>query len=78
MADFTIASLKSCEESQSMFQTLSIKVITTIPIELIQTYEKYNSLIGVNDLDYWPVDLDLFGFIFTFSTVSIGVLKQVD
>ena len=47
-------------------------------MELMQTYDKNDGVIGVDDLDHWPVDSDAFGFLSTVSsTVSIDVLEQV-
>ena len=47
-------------------------------MELMQTYDKNDGVVGVDDLDRWPVDSDAFGFLSTVSsTVSIEALKQV-
>lgn len=47
-------------------------------MELMQTYDKIDGVVGVDDLDRWPVDSDAFGFLFTLSsTMSIEALKQV-
>ena len=47
-------------------------------MELMQTYDKNDGVVGVDDLDRWPVDSDAFGFLSTVSsTVSIEVLEQV-
>lgn len=45
---------------------------------LMQKYEKVDGVVGVDDLDRWPIDSDAFGFLSaTSSTGSIEVLKQV-
>ena len=47
-------------------------------MELMQTYDKNDEVVGVDDLDRWPVDSDAFGFLSTVSsTVSIEALEQV-
>ena len=47
-------------------------------MELMQTYDENDGVVGVDDLDRWPVDSDAFGFLSTVSsTVSIEVLEQV-
>ncbi|KAB8069051.1 hypothetical protein BDV29DRAFT_59736 [Aspergillus leporis] len=73
-----IAGLESCIESpQSKSQTLSIKAIATMTMDLMQTYEKDNGVVGVDDLDLWPVDSDAFSFLSTTSSAgSIEALKQ--
>lgn len=46
-------------------------------MELMQTYDKNDGLVGVDDLDRWPVDSDAFGFLSTVpSTVSVEALEQ--
>ena len=47
-------------------------------MELMQTYDKNDGVLGVDDLDRWPVDSDAFEFLSTVSsTVAIEALKQV-
>ena len=47
-------------------------------MELMQTYDKNDGVVGVDDLDRWPVDSDAFEFLSTVSsTVAIEALKQV-
>ena len=47
-------------------------------MELMQTYDKHDGVVGVDDLERWPVDSDAFGFLSTVSsTASIEALEQV-
>lgn len=47
-------------------------------MELMKTYDKNDGVVGVDDLDCWPVDSDTFGFLSRVSsTMSIEALKQV-
>jgi hypothetical protein len=47
-------------------------------MELMQKYEKDDGLVGVNDLNRWPVDSDAVGFLSAVSSgTSIKALKQV-
>lgn len=47
-------------------------------MELMQKYEKGDGVLGVDDLDRWPIDSNAFGFLTTTSsTESIEVLRQV-
>ena len=47
-------------------------------MELMQKYEKGDGVLGVDDLDRWPIDSNAFGFLTTTSsTESIDVLRQV-
>lgn len=62
----------------NQIQALSILVLSIIMMELMQTYDKNDRVVGVDDLDRWPVDSDAFGFLSTVSsTVSIEALEQV-
>ncbi|KAB8235851.1 uncharacterized protein BDW43DRAFT_308662 [Aspergillus alliaceus] len=46
-------------------------------MDLMRTYEKDNGVVGVDDLDLWPVDSDAFSFLsMTSSAGSIEMLKQ--
>lgn len=47
-------------------------------MELMQKYVKDDGMVGVDDVDRWPVDSDAFGFLSAISTTeSIETLKQV-
>lgn len=74
-----VAGLELCVDNKpSQSQGLSIKAVATITMELMQKYEKGDGVVGVEDLDRWPIDSDAFGFLATTSsTRSIEVLKQV-
>ena len=78
-ADVAIAGLESCVDClPNQVQTLSIQALSTIMMELMQTYDKNDGVLGVDDLDRWPVDSDAFEFLSTVSsTVAIEALKQV-
>ncbi|KAI1906768.1 hypothetical protein LOZ65_006831 [Ophidiomyces ophidiicola] len=59
-------------------QTRSIKALSIITMELMQKYEKEDGLIGVDDLDRWPIDSSAVDFLIaTSSASSIDELKQV-
>lgn len=47
-------------------------------MELMQTYDKNDGVVGVDDFDRWLVDSDAFEFLSTVSSImSIKALKQV-
>jgi hypothetical protein len=59
-------------------QSDCIKAIASITMELMQKYEKDDGMVGVDDLDRWPVDSNAFGFLLATSTTeSLEGLKQV-
>ena len=78
-ADVAIAGLESCVDClPNQVQAPSIQALSTITMELMQTYDKNDGVVGVDDLDRWPVDSDAVGFLSTVSsTVAIEELKQV-
>ena len=47
IVNFIIASSESCGESQPMSQAMSVKAIAIITMELMQTYEMDNGVVGV-------------------------------
>lgn len=48
-------------------------------MELMQKYIKDNEMVGVDDLDRWPVDSAAFGFLSAISAAtSIEALKEVN
>lgn len=47
-------------------------------MELMETRDKNDGAVGVDNLDHWPVDSDSFEFLSTVSSpVAIEALKQV-
>ena len=78
-ADSNIAGLESCVDClPDQVQAFSMRPLSSIMMELMQTYDKNDGVVGVDDLDCWPVDSDAFGFLSTASsTVTIEALKQV-
>lgn len=74
-----VGGLELCvEHMPNQSQSLSIKAVATITMVLMQKYEKVDGVVGVDDLDRWPIDSDAFGFLSaTSSTGSIEVLEQV-
>lgn len=78
-ADVNIAGLEFCVDClPNQVQALSIRPLSNIMMELMQTYDKNDGVVGVDDLDRWPVDLEAFGFLSTVSsTAAIEGLKQV-
>lgn len=75
----SIGGLELCvEHKANQSQDLSIKAVATITMELMQKYGKGDGVMGVDDLDRWPIDSDAFGFLATTSSSgSIEVLRQV-
>lgn len=75
----TIAGLESCVDClPNQAQKHSLQALSTVVMELMQTYGKDDGVVGVDDLDRWSVDSDAFGFLSTVSsTVSVEALKQV-
>jgi hypothetical protein len=73
------ANLESCQKRlPSETQSTHIKSLGGISMELMQKYTKDNGMVGVDDLDRWPVDSDAVGFLSAISTTtSIEALKQV-
>ncbi|KAJ6027956.1 hypothetical protein N7540_003532 [Penicillium herquei] len=73
-----IASLEMCVECPSgQAQTLYIKRLASITMEIMQKYEKEDGMVGVDDVERWPVDSDSFGFLSALlTTKSIESLKE--
>jgi hypothetical protein len=46
-------------------------------MQLMQKCEKEEGVVGIDDLDRWPVDSDAFGFLSAISTNSITSLQKV-
>ncbi|KAJ5216813.1 hypothetical protein N7468_009821 [Penicillium chermesinum] len=67
-----------CIESRpSEIQKVYIKALSSITMEIMQKYVKDDGVVGVDDVDRWPVDSDAFGFLAALSTVkSIESLKD--
>ena len=59
-------------------QKVYIKTLASITMEIMQKYVKDDGMVGVDDVERWPVDSDAFGFLSTLSTTkSIESLKEV-
>ena len=59
-------------------QNVYIKKLASITMEIMQKYVKDDGMVGVDDVDRWPVDSDAFGFLSALSTAkSIDSLKEV-
>ncbi|KAJ5988269.1 hypothetical protein N7481_003479 [Penicillium waksmanii] len=73
-----IASLEMCMESQpGEIQRVYIKALSSITMETMQKYVKDDGVVGVDDVDRWPVDSDAFEFLSALSTAkSIESLKE--
>jgi hypothetical protein len=53
-------------------------MLAPITMELMQKYVKDDGMVGVDDVDRWPVDSHAFGFLSAISTTqSLETLKQV-
>ncbi|CAI7616106.1 unnamed protein product [Penicillium palitans] len=74
-----IASLEMCvERPPGQAQNVYIKTLASITMEIMQKYVKDDGMVGVDDVDRWPVDSDAFGFLSALSTAkSIESLKEV-
>ncbi|KAJ6018497.1 hypothetical protein N7522_001961 [Penicillium canescens] len=73
-----IASLEMCVECQpGQAQNVYIKTLASLTMEVMQKYVKDDGMVGVDDVDRWPVDSDAFGFLSALSTAkSIESLKK--
>ncbi|CAG8316469.1 Tyrosine-protein kinase, receptor ROR, subgroup [Penicillium camemberti] len=73
-----IASLEMCVEClPGQAQNVYIKKLASITMEIMQKYVKDDGMVGVDDVDRWPVDSDAFGFLSALSTAkSIDSLKE--
>ncbi|KAJ5346215.1 hypothetical protein N7452_004219 [Penicillium brevicompactum] len=73
-----IASLEMCvERPPGQTQSIYIKTLASITMEIMQKYVKDDGMVGVDDVDRWPVDSDAFGFLSALSTAkSIESLKE--
>ena len=66
-ADGNIAGLESCVDClPDQVQAFSMRPLSSIMMELMQTYDKNDGVVGVDDLDRWPVGSDAFGFLHIF------------
>lgn len=66
------------ECSPGQAQTVYIKKLGSIAMEIMQKYVKGDGMVGVDDLGRWPIDSDSFGFLLALSTTkSIESLKEV-
>ncbi|KAJ6114206.1 hypothetical protein N7512_007651 [Penicillium capsulatum] len=73
-----IASLEMCVECPpGQAQKVYIKKLASITMEVMQKYVKDDGMVGVDDVERWPVDSDAFEFLSTLSTTeSIESLKE--
>ncbi|OQD76722.1 hypothetical protein PENANT_c125G00252 [Penicillium antarcticum] len=73
-----IASLEICvERPPGQAQNVYIKTLASITMEIMQKYVKDDGMVGVDDVDRWPVDSDAFGFLSALSTAkSMESLKE--
>ncbi|KAJ5160982.1 uncharacterized protein N7482_007986 [Penicillium canariense] len=73
-----IACLEDCLEAPSTeAETVYIATLPSITMQLMQKYEKEEGVIGIDDLDRWPVDSEAFAFLSaTVSTRSIASLQK--
>jgi hypothetical protein len=52
--------------------------LASITMEIMQKYVKDDGMVGVDDVERWPVDSDAFNFLSALSTAkSIEFLKEV-
>jgi hypothetical protein len=59
-------------------QSIYIKRLASITMEIMQEYVKDDGVVGVDDVKRWPVDPDSFGFLLGLSaTKSMESLKEV-
>lgn len=66
------------ERPPGQAQNVYIKTLASITMEIMQKYVKDDGMVGVDDVDRWPVDSDAFGFLSALSTAqSIESLKEV-
>lgn len=52
-----------------------MKALATITMELMQKYVKDDGVIGVDDVERWPVDSDAVGFLS--ATTSAGSIEEL-
>ncbi|KAJ5244710.1 hypothetical protein N7489_004806 [Penicillium chrysogenum] len=73
-----VASLEMCvERPPEQAQNVYIRTLASITMEIMQKYVKDDGMVGVDDVDRWPVDSDAVGFLSALSTTkSIESLKE--
>ncbi|KAJ5640277.1 uncharacterized protein N7484_008139 [Penicillium longicatenatum] len=73
-----IASLEMCVECPpGQAQILYIKKLASMTMEIMQKFEKDDGMVGVDDVERWPVDSDSFEFLSALlTTKSIESLKE--
>ncbi|CAG8946992.1 unnamed protein product [Penicillium salamii] len=72
----TTAYLDQCSECLLIeSQIRYFKSFPAITIELMQKYEKDIGVMGVDDLNWWPVSLDTFGFLSAALIKSLASLR---
>lgn len=59
-------------------QSVHIKKLGSIAMEIMQKYVKDDGIVGIDDVERWPIDSDSFEFLVALSTTtSIESLKEV-
>ncbi|KAL4927711.1 uncharacterized protein BDV17DRAFT_116428 [Aspergillus undulatus] len=74
-----IAGLEHCSRLVSnKAHTAMIKAVASITMRLMQSYEMDDGIIGVDDIERWPIDSEAFRFLKATSSVkSINTLLEV-
>ncbi|KAL1983542.1 hypothetical protein VTN96DRAFT_10281 [Rasamsonia emersonii] len=71
-----IAALEDCHTHLlDQTQAQAMKALATITMELMQKYVKDDGVIGVDDVERWPVDSDAVGFLS--ATTSAGSIEEL-
>ncbi|KAF3403916.1 hypothetical protein F1880_010281 [Penicillium rolfsii] len=73
-----IASLEFClDRPPGLVQSVYIKKLASITMEIMQKYVKDDGMVGIDDVERWPVDSDAFRFLSALSAAtSIESLKE--
>ncbi|EFW13295.1 hypothetical protein D8B26_005415 [Coccidioides posadasii str. Silveira] len=73
-----IAGLEFCEEHPlDQSQAQSIQALVAITMELMQKHGKDDGVVGVDDLNRWPIDSDAVKFLSAASSATcLEILKQ--
>ncbi|KAJ5642327.1 hypothetical protein N7490_006327 [Penicillium lividum] len=74
-----IACIESCvERNPNQAQSSYIKALSSITMEVMQKYDKDCGIVGIDNLQRWPVDSEAFQFLSAISTTkTIEALKEV-
>lgn len=73
------AALEDCaQRAHGKSQTSMLNAVATITMELMQGYDIGDGIIGVDDIDRWPLDSEAFHFLEATSVAqSINALIKV-